>query len=195
MSRTYKSNAGNTFAKMLSVILVLLLVAGAAGLIAFFVLQEQGVSFYVAYKDTRYYSNADGGSLQLVSGTHDFSVRSLTGEDVNYTVRVTSNSANNFDFVFEDEYWKFYDQDESKNDYSDIFSVKKSADGFSLTIPDMTIEQIVEEQFGGEIELVDEIESNAAYFLLTVTAGESVVQLWFSLPEMLIELDPPAIVF
>lgn len=195
MSRTYKSNAGNTFAKMLSVILVLLLVAGAAGLIAFFVLQEQGVSFYVAYKDTRYYSNVDGGSLQLVSGTHDFSVRSLMGEDVNYTVRVTSNSANNFDFVFEDEYWKFYDQDESKNDYSDIFSVKKSADGFSLTIPDMTIEQIVEEQFGGEIELVDEIESNAAYFLLTVTAGESVVQLWFSLPEMLIELDPPAIVF
>ena len=64
-----------------------------------------------------------------------------------------------------------------------------------MTSREMRIKQIVEGQFGGEIELVDEIEINAADFLLTVTAGESVVQLWFSLPEMLIELDPPAIVF
>lgn len=196
MSRTYRSNAGNTFAKILSFVLVLLLLFGAAGLIAYFVLREQGVFFYVAFEDERYYSNSDGGGISLVSGQpYSFTVKSLTGEDVNYSVQVTSNSANNFDFVFGDEYWQFHDADEAKNDYTEIFQVEKKLDGFSLAVPDLTVEEIVEEQFGGDIELVSELKYDAAYFLLTVTSGESVVEIWFSIPSMLIELDQTAIVF
>ena len=196
MSRTYRSKSGNTFAKILSFLLVLLLLLGAAGLIAYFVLREQGVFFYVAFEDERYYSNSDGGGISLVSGQpYSFTVKSLTGEDVNYSVQVTSNSANNFDFVFGDEYWQFHDADEAKNDYTEIFQVEKTLDGFSLVVPDLTVEQIVEEQFGGDIELVSDLQYDAAYFLLTVTSGESVVELWFSIPGMLLELDQTAIVF
>ncbi len=196
MSRTYRSNAGNTFAKIFSFILVLLLIFGAAGLIAYFVLQEKGVSFYVMFEDELFYSNVEGGGITLVKGQpYSFTVKSLTGEDVNYSVRITSNSANNFDFVFGDEYWQFHDADESKNDYTEIFQVEKTLGGFSLTVPSLTVEEIVEEQFGGDIELVNELKEDAAYFLITVTSGESIVELWFNIPNIFIELDQTAIVF
>ena len=196
MSRAYRSNAGNTFAKLFSFILVLLLILGAAGLIAYFVLQEKGVSFYVTFEDERYYSNAGGGGLELVKGQpYSFTVKSLTGEDVNYSVRITSNSANNFDFEFGDEYWQFHDTDETKNDYTEIFQVETTLDGFSLTVPSLTVEEIVEEQFGGDIELVNELKDDAAYFLITVTSGDSIVELWFNIPSISIELDQTAIIF
>ena len=196
MSRTYRSNAGNTFAKVLSFVLVLLLILGAAGLIAYFVLREQGVSFYIIFEDERYYSNSEGGGISLLRGQpYSFTVKSLTGEDVNYSVQVTSNSANNFDFEFGNEYWQFHDADEAKNDYTEIFQVERTLDGFSLAVPDLTVEEIVEEKFGGDIDLIGKLEDDAAYFLLTVTSDESVVELWFNIQNFLIELDQTAIVF
>ena len=196
MSRTYRSNAGNTFAKVLSFVLVLLLILGAAGLIAYFVLREQGVSFYITFEDERYYSNSEGGGISLLRGQpYSFTVKSLTGEDVNYSVQVTSNSANNFDFEFGNEYWHFHDTDEAKNDYTEIFQVERTLDGFSLVVPDLTVEEIVEEKFGGDIDLIGKLEDDAAYFLLTVTSDESVVELWFNIQNFLIELDQTAIVF
>ena len=90
-----KSNSGgvlNSIGKVLTYIFVVLLVLGIAGMVAYFALRGQGVTYYVEYNGERYVANGDGGSLELLNGeTHTFSVKSLTGGEVNYSVKVTSN--------------------------------------------------------------------------------------------------------
>ena len=76
--------------------------------------------------------------------------------------------------------------------------MQKKADGFSLTIPeDFTVEQAVETQYGGDIELQDGYEINdvLCYFVITVTSGESTVSLCFAFFNLTVALDPPQIIF
>lgn len=195
MSKT--SGAGSAFAKVITYLLVVLLVFGIAGAAAYFLLRKNGVSFYVEYGGTRYYGGAEGGELSLSPSDtpYSFSVQSLTGGEVNYSVSVTSNEANNFDFSFDGSNYRFYGSDESGNDYSKSFSLQKSADGFTLIVPQMSVEEIVEEKYGGEIELAKDLDADAAYFVITVTSDGSSVSLWFDIEFYLLILDPPAIVF
>ena len=183
--------------KVITYILVVLLVLGIAGMVAYFVLRSQGVTYYVEYNGERYIANGDGGSLELLNGeTHTFAVKSLTGGEVNYDVTVQSNSANNFSFVCDGKPQSFCGTDEELNDYSEIFGLEKAADGFSLTLPDgFTVEQAIEEKFGGTIEFSSELESDKAYFVIIVTADESAVSLWFTFSDLTVTLNPPQIVF
>lgn len=185
--------------KVITYILVVLLVLGIAGVIAFFALRSQGVTFYVEYGDERYIANGDGGSLSLRTGeTHEFFVKSLTGGEVNFDVKVVSNSSNNFAFTCNGKVCQFVSTEEKNNDYSEIFGLEKAAGGFSLSFPDgFTVEQAIEEKFGGEVLFDEELQSVKAYFVITVTADESVVNLWFTFDVDVegITLIPPQIVF
>ena len=197
MSKTTKS--GNAVTRILTYILVVLLVLGVAGMIAYFALRSQGVTYYVEYNGERYFAKGDGGSLFLRSGEpHEFFVKSLTGGEVNYGVKVVSNSSNNFTFVCDGKPQSFCGTDEKLNDYSEIFGLQKSADGFSLSFPDgFTVEQAIEEKFGGTIEFNSELENDKAYFVISVIADESAVNLWFVFGAEVtgVTLDPPQIVF
>ena len=157
------------------------------------------MTYYVEYGGEVYLANGDGGNITLRTGeTHEFSVKSLTGGEVNYDVKVVSNSANNFTFVYDGKPQSFCGTDEDLNDYSDIFSLEKAADGFSLSFPDgFTVEQAVEEKFGGEVLFDEELQSDKAYFVISVVADESSVDLWFVFGAKVtgIMLDPPQIVF
>ena len=86
-----KSNGAlGAIGKVITYILVVLLVLGIAGMVAYFALRAQGVTYYVEYNGERYIANGDGGSIALLNGkTYNFAVKSLTGEEVNYSVKVT----------------------------------------------------------------------------------------------------------
>ena len=195
-----KSNGAlGAVGKVVTYILVVLLVLGIAGGIAYFALRSQGVTYYVEYGGEVYLANGDGGNITLRTGeTHEFSVKSLTGGEVNYDVKVVSNSANNFTFVCDGKPQSFCCTDEELNDYSEIFGLQKNADGFSLSFPDgFTVEQAVEEKFGGEVLFDEELQSDKAYFVISVVADESSVDLWFVFGAKVtgVTLDPPQIVF
>lgn len=197
MSKSNGGGALNAIGKVITYILVVLLVLGIAGMVAYFALRAQGVTYYVEYNGERYVANGDGGGLELLNGaTSNFAVKSLTGGEVNYDVTVQSNSANNFTFVCDGKPQSFCGTDEKLNDYSEVFGLKKAADGFSLTFPDgFTVEQAIEEKFGGTIEFNSELESDKAYFVIIVTSDESAVSLWFTFSDLTVTLNPPQIIF
>lgn len=185
--------------KIITYVLVVLLVLGVAGTVAYFALRAQGVTYYVEYDGERYVANGDGGDIILADGaTYTFSVKSLTGEEVNYSVKVLSNEANNFSFSIGDELHRFYEGNDANDDYSSLFGLQKSADGFTITIPNnVTVESIVSEKFGSKIELLSELSDEYSYFVIVVSSGDSVVNLWFTLDGNVtgITLDTTHIIF
>ena len=190
-----KSASGKFVVWLLAVVFIIAVVCIAL----FFILRERGLTNYVEYNGERYFLGSDGGELFLRRGkTHEFSVKSLTGGEVNYDVKVVSNSANNFTFVCDGKPQSFCGTDEELNDYSEIFGLQKNADGLSLSFPDgFTVEQAVEEKFGGEVLFDEELQSDKAYFVISVVADESSVDLWFVFGAKVtdVTLDPPQIVF
>ena len=191
------SGALDAVGKVITYVLVVLLVLGIAGMVAYFALRAQGVTYYVEYNGERYVANGDGGSLGLVNGeTHIFAVKSLTGGEVNYSVSVRANSSNNFDFVLNGAYKQFYSTMDENNDYSEVFGLEKSADGFTLSIPEnFTIEEAVKMKYGGDIEIQGDLNYKLCYFVITVSVDKTTVNLWFNFTELKITLDPPSIIF
>lgn len=113
--------------KVMTYILTVLLLIAAAGMIAYFVLREQGVTFYVEQSGQHYIANSDGGSISLERGkTTYFNVRSLTGGEVNYSVQVISNEANNFGFFVGEQFYRFYDGNLKTMIIQRFFLCKKS---------------------------------------------------------------------
>lgn len=185
--------------KIITWLLVVLLILGVAGGIAYFVLRSQGVTFYVECGNEKYFSIGGNDSLKLVNGqSHDFSVKSLTGENVDYSVKITSNGANNFLFTTGGDIWYLWNDDETKDDYTDIFGIEKSVDSFTLSLSNgFTVKQALEEKYGAEIELQNEndIQAGLCYFVIIVTVGENTVQIPFSFTDLTVTIDPPQIVF
>lgn len=193
------SRAGNAVGKIVTYILVVLLVLGVAGIIAYFALRSQGVTYYVEFGNERYFGNTEGGSLSLpTDATYSFSVKSLTGNEVNFDVKVVSNGLNNFAFTVDGVYKQFYSTTAENNDYSEIFGLQKDKGGFSLTVPDgFSVKEAVEIKYGGNVEFGAELENDKAYFVISVTAEESAVNLWFAFDVDVegITLNPPSITF
>ncbi len=186
-----------TAGKVIMYIMIVLLVIGIAGGVTYFFLRSRGVTFYVTNEGHKYYSGMDGASIWLSPGeTHSFSVRSLTGGEVNYTVKVLANESNNFGFFAGQEFHRFYDNNEQNDDYSEILGLKKGINEFTLTIPEeMTVRRAIEEKFGENLQLQTELQEGLCYFVLVVTAGESSVTLWFNIDELRLTIDPPSVVF
>ncbi len=193
------NKASNAFGKFVVWLLVVVLIVAVVGVALFFALREQGLTNYVEYNGERYMVGSDGGSFTLRTGeTHEFSVKSLTGGEVEFDVKITSNSDNNIAFAYNEEYHNFYTGNAETDDYSDVFGLQAETDGFSVTIPqDMTVEQAIETKMGGDITLLDEISDSTAYFVITVTVDESSVDLLFVFGVEVsgVTLNPPSIIF
>lgn len=190
-----KSASGKFVVWLLAVVFIIAVVCIAL----FFILRERGLTNYVEYNGERYFLGSDGGELFLRRGkTHEFSVKSLTGGEVEFDVKITSNSDNNIAFAYNEEYHNFYTGNAETDDYSDVFGLQAETDGFSVTIPqDMTVEQAIETKMGGDITLLDEISDSTAYFVITVTVDESSVDLLFVFGVEVsgVTLNPPSIIF
>lgn len=194
------NGAINSIGKVITYLVVVLLVLGIAGGITYFVLQSDGITYYVEYSGQQYFGNGEGGSLILSPSDEPyiFSVKSLLGEKVNYDVKVVANSANNFTFTCDNRSKEFYSNDATANDYSTIFGLKKSTDGFSITIAnDLSLKKAIELKHGENCELPEELDNNLCYFAIVVTAEDSKVNLWFTFDIKVtgIVLDTPEIVF
>lgn len=188
----------NTVGKVVAWVLAILLIAGVAGVIVYFVAKEEGADYYVEYGGTKYYGNAEGGKLDITSDNeYRFEVRSLTGENVNFDVKVTSNPANNFEYTVDGKLCVWNGSDEKTNDYTDIFNVQKDETGFTMNVPkQFGIYDILQAKYPGQT--VDSGSLDAKdYFLLTVSVGESSVAFWFgtNVATIGITLDPSEIVF
>lgn len=189
----------NTVTKIIVWVLVVLLLLGAAGVIAYYVLKDEGVSFYVEYNGERYFSSVSEADLSFKTGdTYTFNVKSLTGENVDYSVSVLSSGEHNFTFICNGEFYDFYSADNADNNgYSHVFSLQKSEDGFSLTLPsDFSVEQAIEAKFGGDVELQSELQS-VSYFVIVVAVGDDTLNLFFSFGGNVtgVTVNPPSIVF
>lgn len=189
----------NTVTKIIVWVLVVLLLLGAAGVIVSYVLQNDGVSFYVGYNGERYFSSVSEADLSFKTGnTYTFNVKSLTGENVDYSVSVLSSDKHNFTFIYNGEFYDFYSADNADNNgYSHVFSLQKSEDGFSITLPKgFSVEQAIEAKYGGDVELQSELQS-VPYFVIAVSVGDDTLNLFFSFGGNVtgITLDPPSIVF
>lgn len=188
----------NTITKIITWVLVVLLMLGIIGGVAYFALRSQGVTFYVEYGGEKYFAAGEGGSIKLYNLVdNSFSVRSLKGEDVNYDVKVYANSANDFAFSHNDNKYHFVrTDDETYNDYTEIFGTKKGKEGFTLTFPqDFTPEQAVKRKYGGDIVLSEPLNQDYAYFVIEVTSDKSSVKLWYTFENFVISTDSHAVVF
>lgn len=200
MSKATKS--GNAVTRILTYILVVLLVLGVAGVIVYLLAKDEGVTFFVEYNGERYFSGVTEADLTLYSDEgemHEFSVKSLMGDNVDFSVSVSSNGENNFAFVYNGEFEDFYVKDDTENnDYSAAFGLQKSESGFSLTLPkDLTVEQVIEAKYGGDIQLQESLQNGVPYFVITVSDGENSLNMYFSFGAEVegITLNPPQIVF
>lgn len=178
-------------------LLVILFLIGSSFLVVYFVMRSQGMTYYVEFKGERYYANSDGGKITLIEGElSEFSVKSLTEEDINYSVCVTSNYANNFRFSVRDELYKFYGDDEELNDYSEIFDLQRTDSGFTVCVPrNTTLTSVIEQKFDGSITFFDEINEDLSYFVITVSSGASSVSLWFDFEPIQVGVEPPKVTF
>lgn len=189
----------NTVTKIIVWVLVVLLLLGAAGVIAYYVLEDEGVSFYVEYNGERYFSSISEADLSFKTGdTYTFNVKSLTGENVDYSVSILSNGEHNFTFICNGEFYDFYSADNADNNgYSHVFSLQKGEDGFSITLPKgFSVEQAIEAKFGGDVELQSELQS-VPYFVIAVSSGDDTLNLFFSFGGNVtgVTVNPPSIVF
>ena len=192
------SGTVETIGKIVTWILVVLLVLGIAGGAAYLAMKESGISFYAETGGERIFGGTERELTFSTGQTYDFSVRALEGGEINYSVKVTTNPENNFDYVLDGKTYRFSGEDEERNDYSEVFALTKRADGFSLTIPEgFSVEKAVKAKFGEGVQIGTELSAELAYFSVTIGAGESRAQIFFRFsPELLsVELDCESIVF
>ena len=191
------SGTVDAIGKIVTWILVVLLVLGLAGGAAYLAMKGSGASFYAEMGGERIFGGTERELTFSTGQTYDFSVRALEGGEINYSVKVTANPENNFDFVLDGKTYRFSGEDEERNDYSEVFALTRRADGFSLTIPEGSVEKAVKAKFGEGVQIGTELSAELAYFSVTIGAGESRAQIFFRFsPELLaVELDCESIVF
>ena len=192
------SGTVETIGKIVTWILVVLLVLGLAGGAAYLAMKESGASFYAETAGEKIFGGTEKEMVFSTGQTYDFSVHALEGGEINYSVKVTANPENNFDFVLDGKTYHFSGEDEERNDYSEVFALTRRADGFSLTIPEgFSAEKAVKAKFGEGVQIGTELSAELAYFSVTIGAGESRAQIFFRFsPELLaVELDCESIVF
>ena len=189
---------GNAMVKIMTYILVALLVLGVAGGVVALVMRDRGVTFFVEAEGNKYFANDVEGYVTLTDKISEFSVSALSGEKIDYTVEVTVNATNNFEFTVDGESHVLYGNDQTLNDYTSVFAITKTETGFTLTVPDgFNLQSVLEEKYGGEVVLPYGLDMNVSYFTLTVTSGGSkaVINLLLSVEPSGLSLSQSNIIF
>ena len=194
---------GQTAAKVIGVILVLVLLAGIVAVIYRFTngFNEDFKTFYVEYDGEQILTTES--EMHLVEGnTHRFDVKYTfdTGnsEPKDYNVKVIPNAERDFDFTVDGERYLYSKQD----DMSAAFGLKKSDTYFELTIPqDFSLEYALQSCYPGKEVIVHEeaISSNAYPYMLVVSSynGNMVYHIALSVGTEVtgVTLDPSQIIF
>lgn len=115
---------------------------------------------------------------------------------MDYSVKITANVEQSFDFTMDGVLYRFYGAEASLNDYTEIFGVQTDGDMFSVTIPDdFSVSSAVEQRYGGMIELQNDLQYGVCYFVLSVSVGDDTVLLPFWFDVIRLSFDTPSIVF
>lgn len=182
------------FWKFLLIFLVALLVFGVVGVVISFAVRDSGAEFTIEYNGDTYYSNSEEQDIYLGVGEHEFAVKFASGKHADYTAKVVAMADNNFAFTVDGKVYQFYGTDEANNDYSDVFGLRSTEDGFVVSIPDsFSIKQAIEEKYGGSVELEQPLQNDLCYFAISVVSGDNIVYLPFTFG-LIITLDPPHVI-
>lgn len=133
--------------------------------------------------------------VYLVAGDYEFVVNYLSDKHSDYTAKVVAVADNNFAFAVDGKMYQFYGTDEQSNDYSEIFNLQKTKNGFSVTVYDgFDVEQAVREKFDGNVVFESPLDDSLIYFQILVISGDYSVSIPICF-ELKIEIDPPSIIF
>ena len=162
--------------------------------------EEKQDGYYVEYNGTRYTPGETQAAMSLTSGeTYEFRVLSDTGTKAEYSAKITSNPEQNFSFQVGNELCWFYDENETRNDYSQTFSLTQEKEKILLTVPEgFSLRSAIEDRHGGKVTLNEGTKLEAGcYFRLVISLEETTFSLDLSvaLPVTGIEIDPPWILF
>ena len=194
---------GQTAAKVIGVILVLLLLAGIVAVIYRFTngFNEDFKTFYVEYDGEQILTA--NSELALKSGeTHRFDVKytfdTENSEPKDYIVKVIPNAQRDFDFTVDGERYLY----SKENDMTAAFGLNKQDTYFELVIPeDFSLQYALQSCYPGqEVIVPEEAEDGNAYpYTLVVSSyNESVVyriNLSVGAEVTGVTLDPEHIVF
>ena len=197
------SGAGSALGKIIAWLFAIVLIVAIVGVALYFGLRSQGATYYVEYDGGRYFGGSDSDNISLATGsTYEFSVKSLTGDGVNYSAKIVANDTNKVRFSIGDELYSLYNDDEVLDDYSEIFDLQTQSESFSFVIPkDFAVVTAIKAKYGADIVLRSDIVNDLPYFSLVVTVGESSVVIDFlfdgqaDTPVSGVTLDPPSIIF
>ena len=173
-----------TFAKVIAWLLVILLIVGAIGVVAYFTggFQSEFKTFYL---------NVDGKDIMTTgSGYEITSDNALTvavkytmpDAEKGYTVKVVPNPIEgmDFDFALDGEVYSF----QSEKDLTKGFIIDIKEDSFTIT-PKGKTQDVMEAIYPGSLVEGFDVGAYPNMFLLVVTPtnGGSPVSLAFSIPE------------
>lgn len=194
---------GQTAAKIIGIILVLLVVTGLVAIIYKFTngFNEEFKTFYVDYGGEQILS-ADSNLALAKNETHRFDVKytfDTPQSDVKgYSVEIMPNAERDFDFTVDGERYLYSKQD----DMSAAFGLKKSDTYFELTIPqDFSLEYALQSCYPGKEVIVPEeaVSANAYPYMLVVSSynGNIVYHIALSVGTEVtgVTLDPSQIIF
>lgn len=171
---------GQTAAKVIGVILVLLLLAGIVAVIYRFTngFNEDFKTFYVEYGGEQILTTES--EMHLVSGnTHRFDVKytfdTENAEPKGYNVKVVPNAQRDFDFMVDGERYLYSKQ----GDMTAAFGLKKSDTYFELVIPEgFSLEYALQSCYPGkEVVVPEEVaDANSCPYMLVISSyNDSVV--------------------
>lgn len=156
--------------KVFSYLLLLLVVFGGIGLIAYFTngFTSDFKTFYVVFDNFRI-MNAEDKVLPL-GNKLSFEVKSLSlDNDIEYSVKVVSKVNDETAFTYQ----VYYDELTYTNDldFSSYFDVKKGDNGFSIFIPeDINMEKVLSAYYEDEVQLNTEVNiMENSYFQIIIT--------------------------
>lgn len=161
---------------------------------------KENDEYYVEFNGTRYTPGETQAAMSLTSGeTYEFCVLSDTGAKAEYSAKITSNPEKNFSFQVGNEQRWFYDENETWNDYSQIFTLTQEGEKITLTVPkNFSLRKAIEDRHDGKVTLEDGTKLEVgSYFQLVITLEEKEfsIDISIDIPITNIEIDPPWIMF
>lgn len=171
-----KSRISN-FANIIVTVIVLLLLLGITGGLIAWLAREDGLTVYVDYGEKRYTVNTVNASLETLDASkHEFTVGSLTGEAVDYTVEITVNKKAAFEFISNEKKYKWATVDCSK-----YFKIDKTDTGFTLSISaDTNVTNCLRSVYD-EIQYIQLMPESGEYFVMTVKTSYGSIAMPFGL--------------
>ena len=192
---------GQSAAKIIGIILVLLLVAGLVAVIYKFTngFNEDFKTFYVEH-DGEQILSADSKMSFKAGETYRFDVKYTfdTGqtEARDYSVEIVPNAEQDFEYTVDGETYLY----SKAGDLSAAFSLKKQKSYFEITLrEDMTVQSVLETVHPGQQVKVPENAADVFPYVLCISSynGNVSYRIAFDLGADVtgITIDPPGIVF